>query len=233
MYNANTDKFGRAWLEVWVPEPEPQHLVTSPPILSIDIDNIGQSSAESSPFQIGDHLLLPAIGGRYERDGEAVVFHQIFVPPERDSPIDVIYAIEDSAGVPLARSDLQLRTSRKDHHDVISNAVAFDLTGIETGTYRISVDLAADDGAPLSVPLRIIEPADEQAPFLYVPDQLPAGHPTMRLDRARQYHAMGMLAEALELVDALLRQDQESEDANELKNQLVAEQQRQEESSLE
>jgi GWxTD domain-containing protein len=223
MENNVTREFARTEIPLRVPGPDPERLGGSEPLLVYRARDLGDEYSpfgEQFPFQIGSVVLIPAIDGPVPNDGAAAIYRQIYVPSGASEPMLERVALTDAAGAPIVEKLVRIDPWDRNDYGVIDQLVQIDLRGVAPGTYTMEVGLE-QALEPHRLPVRVIDAADFERPFVHSLPYPPAGDPGVRLERARQLRTLGRTGEAIEVLASVLRRAPELREALELQVELL------------
>lgn len=223
MENNVTREFARSEIDVLVPSPNPDRLGGSRPILVYRAEDLGErysAFGDQFPFQIGSTVLVPALDGPFPDDGVLAVYRQLWLPEGLQEPLMERVALVDAAGAPLVEKLVRIDPWDRDEHGVVNQIVRLDLNGIPAGTYRLEVGLEQEERS-YSMPVRVVEGSTFERPFVHSLPYPPATDPLVRLERARQLRTLGRTAEAIEVLEGVLRRAPELREAIELQVALL------------
>lgn len=219
-------EFGRAELELEIPEPHPGEISSSEPVLVWQVQRLDRWDpyAEQYGFQVGPLGMVPAVEPVFDAGGSLHVFHQIYLP-EGSVPdtITTVYRLEDDSGVVQERVD-ELPAAGADDNDVIHAVGTLELGDVPPGDYRLVIDVEEDarGAATRSVTIREAA-ADDQGPYVQAQAQPPATDPQVGYRRALQFRALGQTEKAIATLRPVLERAPEFREAFALQTELLME----------
>lgn len=222
--NSVSREFGRAEITVRAPSDSPTRVVSSPPLLVVEHQDLGPEYdpyGDHFAFQLGRNFVLPTIDGPFPAGGTLWVFHQLVAPQAAVEPVAASYRLEDSRGEVVAAKETALPLARKDAYGTLNQLTGVSLDGVAAGDYTLVVDLDLPGWEATALRVRIDDPQRVTAPFVHAPRLPPPGDPAETLERARQLRQVGDLEAAADTALATLSRVPDSQTALELTADLL------------
>ncbi|MFQ5742583.1 MAG: GWxTD domain-containing protein [Acidobacteriota bacterium] len=224
--NNVSHEFGRSSFHLRVPKPWPEKLYSSPLLLCTQFRLVDgyRPFLNAFPFQVGPLLLLPALVQEGFKPGDKVhLFHQIYFPHQDKRPVTITYRLERN-GVAVIEKIVQRDASGADAYGTVNQVMSLDLADVPPGSYKLTVDLDADEDPPFSLKLEVKEPdPDARPPYAHPEAQPPVTDRKIALDRANQYRAVGDTEAAIATLRKVLTQEPGLQEALKLQTELLME----------
>ena len=221
--NNLTRRFARASFALHVPDLTGQVIDAAAPVVALEssvLEGAYDPFREQLPFQVGQRLLIPAVGGEIPDDSAVGVFWQLFVPGTRRQPLEVSYTIRDTAGTTLVSKRLRVDPQQRSDFGVVDVFSEVSLVGFDPGTYAITVALT-DTQLSYTTALAVGAAQEFVRPFLHALPHASALSVESSVVRARQLRTVGQTNPAIELLQTALRRAPEHPAALELQLELL------------
>ncbi len=215
-------EFGRAEFDLRVPGLRPDRLRTSRTILldQFEIRDDYDPYGRHLPFQVGRLVLVPSVSGDFLEGGEIKVYHQIYFPTGATVRAAANYTLANEEGIALEKT-VYVDPSVADRSGVVNQIAILDLTDVDTGEYRLTVDVDQDDRDAETFSVRVVSEDQFASPFVQAQSQTPPSDPRVGLALARQYRVLGETDLAIRALNGALRREPDFQEGLDLQTELL------------
>ncbi|NKB87490.1 MAG: GWxTD domain-containing protein [Acidobacteria bacterium] len=202
-------RFARSTFDLRVPNLEGDTVEATRPVLAFETNSLEGTYdrfQEQYPYQVGERILLPAVGGAVAADSDVTLYWQVYVPDGYVDPLQLIVAVTDTDGNTLLERSVRLVASERGPHGLLTADPQIDLTGFTAGDYQVDASI---EGTELryELPLKVVAASDYVRPFVHGVRYPPAGGVDDALARAAQRRVLGQTDAAMAALGEVLRRD--------------------------
>lgn len=205
-----TKQYARGEDSLSIADPAKTEIWMSKPLLCYRVEQDAKVSPKMDrAFQFGTYRVYPRVGGDFSRGEKAWVYVQLY--SSKLSQKDVVanklsVEVLDPTGKTVKSAELLLSEAVLEGNGRVHAAPMLQLDAIEPGTYEVHCAVLKPDGTKKidgTTTVKISAGGSAGTPWLLSREQIPADDPSLIVERARGYLALGQPEAAVKLLEAI------------------------------